>query len=117
MKDLTPETIKKLNNDQLELLVELGDLARSEKDLTEKIEFIRKESENVGLSSFKRDTKAIHEDADFDVLLSIKSIREREIIRDKIAGLMKSLIEAGLGDLALLQRQARNYGISLKKNE
>jgi len=117
MKELTPEVIKNLSNDQLELLVELGELAKSERDLTDKIEDVRKQTENVGLSGADRGTKAIYEDSNFDELLSIKSIREREVIRDKIAGLMQSLIEAGLSDLALIQRQAINYGISLKKKE
>jgi len=114
---LTPEIIRNLNNEQLELLAELGDLAKMERDLTEKIENIRKQSENVGLRSPNRETRALHEDSDFDELLSIKSIREREGIRDKIAALMQSLIEVGLGDLALIQRQALNYGVDLKKKE
>jgi len=117
MIELTPEVIKNLSNEQLELLAELGELAKTERDLTEKIEDIRKQSENVGLRSPNRETRAIHEDSDFDELLSIKSIREREAIREKIAGLMRSLIEAGLGNLALIQRQALNYGIDLKKKE
>jgi len=115
MRELTPEIIKSLSNDQIELLAELGDLAKTEKDLTEKIENTRKESENVGLNRSNRATKSIFEDTNFDELLSIKSIREREAIRDKIAGLMQALIEAGLGDLALVQRQALNYGIDLSK--
>ncbi len=115
MKELTPEIIKNLSIDQMELLVELGDLAKMERDLTEKIETTRKQSENVGLNSGARDTKAIHEDNNFDELLSIKSIRERETIRDKIGRLMESLLEAGLGDLALIRRQAANYGVDLKK--
>jgi len=117
MRDLTPEIIKSLSNDQIELLAELGELAKAEKDLTEKIENTRKESENVGLNRSNRSTRAIFEDTNFDELLSIKSIREREAIRDKIAGLMQALIEAGLGDLALVRRQALNYGVDLKKKE
>jgi glutamate mutase epsilon subunit len=117
MRELTPEIIKSLSNDQIELLAELGELAKSEKDLTEKIENTRKESENVGLNRSNRTTKALFEDTNFDELLSIKSIREREAIREKIAGLMQALIEAGLGDLALVRRQALNYGVELKKKE
>ena len=114
MKDLTPEIIKRLNDDQIELLLELGELARTEKELTEKIEDIRKQSENVGLRGSERETRAIYEDNEFDELLSVKLIREREAIREKITGLMKAIIDAGLGDLAILERQASNYGIDLK---
>ena len=117
MTDLTPEIIRSLNNDQIELLAELGELAKSERDITEKIENIRKQSENVGLRGPDRETRAIFEDSEFDEILSIKSIREREVIREKIAGLMRSLIEAGLGGLALIKRQAPNYGVDLKKKE
>jgi glutamate mutase epsilon subunit len=117
MRDLTPEIIKSLSNDQIELLAELGELAKTEKDLTEKIENTRKQSENVGLLRSNRTTKALFEDTNFDELLSIKSIREREAIREKIAGLMQALIEAGLGDLAFVRRQALNYGVELKKKE
>jgi glutamate mutase epsilon subunit len=117
MRDLTPEIIKSLSNDQIELLAELGELAKTEKDLTEKIENTRKQSENVGLNRSNRTTKALFEDTNFDELLSIKSIREREAIREKIAGLMQALIEAGLGDLTFVRRQALNYGVELKKKE
>lgn len=114
MKELTPEVIRNLSNEQIELLVEIGELAKTEKDLTEKIETIRKQSEYVGLNTSDRATKAIYEDSNFDELLSIKAIREREAVREKIAGLMKLLIEAGLGDLAFVRRQASNYGVELK---
>ncbi len=117
MKELTPDFIKNLNADQVELLVELGDLAKLEWELTEKIEATRKQAEKVGLNRGARDTHAIHEDDDFDELLSLRSIREREIIRDRIAGLINTLIEAGLGDLSLINRQASNYGLNLKKKE
>ncbi|UCE65721.1 MAG: hypothetical protein JSU85_12790 [Candidatus Zixiibacteriota bacterium] len=114
MKDLTPENIRMLSSDQIELLAELGELAKSERDLTEKIENVRKQSENVGLRGPDRETRAIFEDSEFDEILSIRSIREREAIREKIAGLMRSLIEAGLGGLALIKRQASNYGVDLE---
>lgn len=118
MKELTPEVIRNLSKDQIELLVEIGELAKTEKDLTEKIETTRKQSEYVGLNTADRSTKAIYEDSNFDELLSIRAIKEREAVREKIAGLMKSLIEAGLGDLAFLRRQASNYGVELKnKND
>jgi hypothetical protein len=33
------------------------------------------------------------------------------MIRDKISGILHSLIDAGLGDLGIVKRQAANYGI------
>jgi hypothetical protein len=117
MRELTPEVIKNLTNEQVELLVELGDMAKKEWELTEKIEDLRKPAQKVGLDSGERETKAIYEDDEFDELLSLRSIREREMIRDKIAGLMESISEAGLEDLGLILRQASNYGIERERKE
>lgn len=117
MRNLTPDIIKSLNNDQVELLLELGDLAKSEFELTRKIDDLRKQAEKVGWDESARETKAIHEDSEFDDLISLRLIREREIIREKIAALMRTVAEAGLGDLGLIIRQAPNYGVKLKKKE
>ncbi len=115
MRELTPDIIKKLTDEQIELLVELGDLAKKEADLTEKIEEIRKLEEKVGLGRESRQNRALHEDKEYDDLLSIKSVREREMVRDKISELLNNLVKIGLGDLGLVQRQAVNYGVNLKR--
>lgn len=117
VRKLTPDIIKKLNNDQVELLLELGDLAKSEWELTGKIDQMRKQAEKVGWNGGKSETKAIHEDNEFDELISLRFVREREMIRDKISALMKTIADAGLGDLGLINRQARNYGVDFKKKE
>jgi hypothetical protein len=114
MKELTPELIKNLSAEQMELVVELGEMARAEASLTEQIETIRKMEEKVGLGRDHRQTRAIYEDTEYDELLSAKSVREREIVREKIKSLMLNLIKNGLGDLSLIQRQAANYGIDPK---
>jgi len=115
LRKLTPEIIKNLNNEQVELLLELGDLARIELELTAKIEEVRKQSEKVGWKNGEGKTSAVHEDSEFDELISLKFIREREIIRDKIGALLKSVAAAGLGDLGLIERQGPNYGINKDK--
>jgi len=107
---LTPEVIKNLTEEQVELLLELGDLAKAELVLTEKIEEVRKQAEHVGWKESSNNTKAIHEDDEFDELISLKFIRDREIIRDKISTLMKTVSDAGLADLELIVRQQPNYG-------
>ena len=117
MTELTPEVIKNLLPEQLELLAELGDLARTELELTAKIDATRKTAEKVGLNRDKGETKALHEDKDYDELLSIRSIKEREVIRDRISGMLKSLVEVGLGELSLVKRQAANYNIDLSAKE
>lgn len=117
MKDLTPEFVKTLTPDQLELLVELGDLARKEEELTAQIESTRRQEEKVGLKSNSRASKAIHEDVEFVELLTLRAVRERGLVRDKISGLIDSLVSAGLGNLGIVARQAPNYGVDIRKKE
>ncbi len=111
--ELTPEIIKKLTPDQMELLIELGDLAKKEEALSMEIDTIRRQEEKVGLSRNNHTIKTLHEDSEFVNLLSLRAIREREIIRDKISGLIRSLVSAGLGDLGIVQRQAANYNVKI----
>lgn len=112
---LTPEFINKINTAQLELLDELGDLARKEAELNSIIEANRRQAEKVGLGRDRENIKSIVDDPEFDNLLSVKSIKEREQVKEKIKSVMQSLIDAGLGDLEILQRQAANYGLKIKK--
>jgi hypothetical protein len=111
MKELTPELIKSLTPEQMELLVELGDMAKKEAELAYQIEAVRRQEEKVGLTRNSHQSRAVHEDSEFVDLLSLKAIRERTMIRDKISGILHSLIDAGLGDLGIVKRQAANYGI------
>jgi hypothetical protein len=113
MRELTPEVIKSLTSDQAELLVELGELAKKEEELTQLIEAIRRQEEKVGLKPNNRITRAIYEDTEFDELLSLRAVRERFVVRDKIAGILRSLLTVGLGDLGVVQRQSDNYGVKL----
>ena len=112
--ELLPETIKSLSMDQLELLKELGELARKEADLTEIIENNRRMAEKAGLGRDREVAKSIMDDQEFDNLLSVQSIFEREQIKEKIKSILKALIDNGLGDLGLIQRQAPNYGVDFK---
>jgi hypothetical protein len=113
MRELTLDVIKSLTPDQAELLAELGELAKKEEELTRQIELIRRQEERVGLKSENRRTRAIFEDSEFDELLSLRAVRERFAVQDKIAGILGALASAGLGDLAVVQRQAANYGVKI----
>lgn len=112
--ELLPKMIKSLTMDQLELLKELGDLAKKEADLTEIIDNNRRMAEKAGLGRDREVAKRIMDDHEFDNLLSIQSIFEREQVKDKIKSIIKGLIDNGLGDLGLIKRQAPNYGVELK---
>jgi hypothetical protein len=113
MRELTPDLIMKLTSDQIELLVELGDLAQKEAELDEKIDSIRRQEEKVGLNRNSH-AKTLHEDGEFVSLLTLRAVREKSDIRDKIKSLIKTLSSAGLGDLAIVSRQAANYGAQPK---
>jgi hypothetical protein len=115
MRELTPDVIKNLSPDQLELLIELGELARKEAELNEQIDAIRRQTEKVGLAPNNYATRAIHEDPSFVDLLSVRAVGDRGIIREKIGGILRSLANAGLNDLGIVMRQAANYGVKLQE--
>jgi hypothetical protein len=108
---LTPEMIRTLSEEQMQLLTELGDLAKKESDLTESIEVNRRQADKVGLGRDREKVKHLIDDPELEYLLSINAIRDKEIIRDKIRSVLQSLISAGLGKLDIVERQADNYGL------
>jgi hypothetical protein len=110
--ELTPELIIKLNKDQMELLKELGELAKKEAELTKIIDDNRRMAEKVGLGRDREEAKSIMDDHEFDSLLSVQSVYEREQIKTKIRSVIQSLQNSGLGDLDLIKRQAKNYGLT-----
>ena len=114
MMELTPETITNLSLDQLELLKELGELAKKEADLTEIIENNRRMAEEAGFARNKEDAKSIMDDHEFDNLLSVQTIYEREQVKNKIKSILEALVNNKLGELDLIKRQAANYGVDLK---
>ncbi|MCP4582580.1 MAG: hypothetical protein GY839_13305 [candidate division Zixibacteria bacterium] len=113
--ELKPETIKNLTKEQLELLTELGELAAKETQLTEQIENNRRQSEKAGMGREREIAKNLMDDHEYDNLQSVKQIYEREQIKSKIKSVFESIINAGLGDLDLVQRQAANYGAKPNK--
>jgi hypothetical protein len=115
MRELTPDIIRTLTADQIELLIELGDLARKEGDLTAQIDSIRRQEEKVGLARNSKVNRAVHEDSTYVDLVSVRFVRERSVIREQIAGILRSLIHEGLSDLGIVARQAANYGVQVKE--
>lgn len=113
--DLTPEYISKLSKDQLELLKELGELAQKEYDLTQLIETNRRQAEKAGIGREREVARRLMDDREYDNLISIQPIYEREQVRAKIRSVLDSLILAGLGELGIIQRHAENYGIDISK--
>jgi len=110
---LSPEVIKSLTKEQLELLTELSDLAGKEAGLTEQIESNRRQAEKAGLNRDKEAANSLMEDHEFDNLLSVRLIYEREQVKTQIKSVLNSIIIAGLGQLDIVQRQASNYGLDI----
>jgi hypothetical protein len=108
---LTPEIIRTLSEEQIQLLLELGELAKRESDLTESIEVNRRQADKVGLGRDREKVKYLIDDPELEYLLSVNTIREKEQVRDKIKSVLQSLISAGLGNLDIVDRQASNYGL------
>jgi hypothetical protein len=110
---LSPETIKNLTREQLELLTELSELAAKESQLTEHIENNRRQSEKAGLGREREIAKSLMDDHEYDNLLSVKQIYEREQVKNKIKSVLEAVLNAGLGELDLIKRQAANYGVKI----
>ncbi|MCD6162889.1 MAG: hypothetical protein J7K40_10815 [candidate division Zixibacteria bacterium] len=113
--ELSSEMIKNLSMDQLELLKELGELAKKEADYTKIIENNRRMSEKVGLARDREDSKCIAEDHEFDNLISVQAIYDREQIKLKIKSVFQALTDNGLGKLGIVKRQTENYGLQANK--
>jgi hypothetical protein len=108
---LTAEFVRTLSTEQIELLTELGDLAKKESELTEITEFNRRQADKVGLGRDREKAKNLMDDPELEFLLSVNAIKEKEQIRDKIKSVLQSLISAGLGELDIISRQVLNYGL------
>jgi glutamate mutase epsilon subunit len=110
---LSPEVIKGLSKQQLELLTELSELAIKEAGLAEQIDLNRRQAEKAGLNREKEKTNSLMDDHEYDNLLSVRLIYEREQVKTQIRSVLSSIINAGLGDLDIIRRQAVNYGLNI----
>jgi hypothetical protein len=114
---LSPDFVRKLSTEQMELLTELGDLAKKESQLTELIEMTRRQADKVGLGRDREKTRSLMDDPEFEYLLTVGAIKEKEMIKDKIKSILQSLISVGLGELDIVARQAANYGLIIEGNK
>ena len=112
--ELSPEIVKNLTKEQLELLIELGELARKEAELTEIIENNRRKAEKAGLGREREVARSLMDDHEFDNLLSVQVVYQREQVRDKIKSVIQSLIQADMAGLGIIKRHAASYGVHLQ---
>jgi len=115
-KKLTDQLIYKMTDEQRLVLQELAEIAAKElilaEEITELTENVRKSHQELGFKS-SDSPKSLFEDPEIEVLISSKARFKIENVREQIKRALKKAIDAGLGDLEIVQRQAEIYGVPL----
>ena len=71
-------------------------------------------AEKAGIGRDREVPKSLTDDPEFDNLMSIQLIYEREQVKTKIKSVLGLLIQAGLGELDIVKRQIENYQVEKK---
>jgi hypothetical protein len=115
-KKLTDQLIYELTDEQRLALQELAEIAAKElilaEEITELTENVRKSHLELGFKS-SDSPRSLFEDPEIEVLISSKARFKIENVREQIKRALKKAIDAGLGDLEIVQRQAKIYGVPL----
>jgi len=115
-KKLTDQLIYELTDEQRLALQELAEIAAKElvlaEEITELTENVRKSHQELGFKS-SDSPKSLFEDPEIEVLISSKARFKIENVREQIKRALKKAIDAGLGDLEIVQRQAQIYGVPI----
>ena len=115
-KKLTDQLIHKMTDEQRLVLQELAEIAAKElilaEEITELTEHVRKSHQELGFKA-SDSPKSLFEDPEIEVLISSKARFKIENVREQIKRALKKAIDVGLGDLEIVQRQAKIYGVSL----
>jgi len=111
---LTSEVISGLNDEQLSILQELGELAAKKLKVSTLVEqFTQQVAQSQSTMGFKtkEEPTQLHEDPEVISLVTIKERYKISNIDMQIKRTLKRAVEVGLGKLAIIQRQCRIYGI------
>lgn len=111
---LTDEVISGLNEEQLTILQELGELAAKKLKIATLIEqFTQQVNASQKTMGFKPKEQPddLHEDPEVLSLVTIKERYKVTNIDRQIRRSLRRAVDVGLGHLALIQRQCRIYGI------
>jgi hypothetical protein len=118
-KKLTDELIHQMTDEQRLALQELAEIAAKElrlsREITELTENVRKAHQALGFKA-SQSPKNLSEDPEIDVLVTSKARYKIENVREQIKRSLNKAIDLGLGDLEIIQRQAKIYGVPLKDN-
>src|SRR4030065_2949433 len=112
-KKLTDQLIFQMTDEQRLALQELAEIAAKElilaEEITELTENVRKAHQELGFKS-SDSPKSLFEDPEIEVLISSKARFKIENVRQQIKRSLKKAIDAGLGDLEIVQRKAKSEG-------
>lgn len=117
-KKLTDRLIYDMTDEQRLVLQELAEIAAKElilaEEITELTENVRKSHQELGFKS-SESPKSLFEDPEIEILISSKARFKIENVREQIKRALKKAIDTGLGDLDIIQRQAKIYGVPLDR--
>jgi hypothetical protein len=111
---LTSEVIAGFNDEQLSFLLELGELAAKKLKVSTLVEqFTQQVAQSQSKMGFKPKDEPddLHEDPEVISLVTIKERYKIANIDEQIKRTLKRAVEVGLGNLAIIRRQCRIYGV------
>ena len=111
---LTEDVISKLNDEQLSILQELGELAAKKLKVSTLVEqFAQQVTQSQSTMGFKtkEDPAELHEDPEVISLVTIKERHKISNIDQQIQRTLRRAVDVGLGNLAIIRRQCRIYGV------
>jgi hypothetical protein len=111
---LTDDVISRLNDEQLTILQELGELAAKKMKVSNLIDqFTQQVKQSQSTMGFKTKDNPdhLHEDPEVISLVTIKERYKVTNIDRQIQRTLRRAVEVGMGHLALIQRQCRIYGV------
>ena len=111
---LSDDVISKLNDEQLTVLQDLGELAAKKLKLASLIEqFTQQVTSSQKTMGFqtKDDPSGLHEDPEVLSLVTIKERYKITNISEQIRRTLRRAVDVGLGNLAIIQRQCQIYDV------
>jgi hypothetical protein len=111
---LTGDVISELNDEQLTILQELGELAAKKLKVSTLVEqFTQQVAQSQSTMGFKTKDEPgeLHEDPEVISLVTIKERYKISNIDQQIKRTLQRAVDVGLGNLAIIRRQCKIYGV------
>lgn len=117
---LTDDVIAQLNDEQLTILQELGELAAKKMKVSNLIDqFTQQVKQSQSTMGFqpKENPDDLHEDPEVISLVTIKERYKITNIDRQIERTLRRAVEVDMGHLAIIQRQCRIYNVDCQPPE